>query len=73
MPRKLISPTKAVRTFLATNQSIVVSSMEIAGWSHLMPRADREVKLAPNEKETLKIAGSMIKKNIKKGRNEVTR
>jgi len=47
--------------------------MEIAGWSHLMPRADREVKLAPNEKETLKIAGSMIKKNIKKGRNEVTR
>ena len=47
--------------------------MEIAGWPNLMPRADREVRLAPNEKEALKIPGSMIKKNIKKGRNEVTR
>ena len=33
---------------------------------------DREVRLAPNEKEALKIAESMITENIKKGWNEVT-
>jgi hypothetical protein len=33
---------------------------------------DREVRLAPNEKEALKIVESMITENIKKGWNEVT-
>jgi hypothetical protein len=33
---------------------------------------DREVRLAPNEKEALKIAEAMIVDNIKKGWNEVT-
>ena len=33
---------------------------------------DREVRLAPNEKEALKIAEGMISENIKKGWNEVT-
>jgi hypothetical protein len=33
---------------------------------------DREVRLAPSEKEALKIAESMIAENIKKGWNEVT-
>ena len=33
---------------------------------------DREVRLAPSEKEALKIAEGMIAENIKKGWNEVT-
>ncbi len=33
---------------------------------------DREVRLAPNEKEAIKIAEAMIADNIKKGWNEVT-
>ena len=33
---------------------------------------DREVRVAPNEKEALKIVESMITENIKKGWNEVT-
>jgi hypothetical protein len=32
---------------------------------------DREVRLAPNEKEALKIAELMITENIKKGWSEV--
>ena len=34
---------------------------------------DREVRLAPNEKEALRIADLMIEENIKKGWNEVTK
>jgi len=34
---------------------------------------DREVRLAPNEKEALKIADAMIADNIKKGWSEVTK
>lgn len=33
---------------------------------------DREVRLAPNEKEALKVAEAMVAENIKKGWNEVT-
>jgi len=34
---------------------------------------DREVRLAPNEKEALKIAEAMIVENVKKGWNELTK
>jgi hypothetical protein len=34
---------------------------------------DREVRLAPNEKEALKIAEAMIADNIKKGWSEIAK
>jgi hypothetical protein len=34
---------------------------------------DREVRLAPNEKEAVKIAEAMIAENIKKGWSEVVK
>ena len=34
---------------------------------------DREVRLAPNEKEAMKIADDMVTENIKKGWNEVAK